>query len=189
MGVEFEAIPSNFEENLDESRDPKVVAIELALGKAKDVAKDHPDAYVIGSDTIVTVDNRQMEKPIDLEDARSLLLALSGRESSVVTSIAIVNISKGIELTNTDTTRVFFKSDNDEVAALRQTYLDSEDWVDKAGGYGIQSGAAPLIDKIEGEYTTVVGLPSHLLTEMLEKIGIQASPVIEEAPVLQVMKD
>ena len=72
MGLEFSILPSQFDEQLDESRNAELVATELALGKAEDVAKDHPDAYVVGSDTIVAVNGRQMEKPVDIEDAREM---------------------------------------------------------------------------------------------------------------------
>lgn len=190
MGVEnFQIIPSEYDEVLDESRNAQEVAKELALGKALWVAKRHPHAFVIGSDTIVGVgDGRQLEKPRDIDEAREMLTALSSGESFVTTGVAVVKYDEGIELVDEDTTHVYFKADNPEVAKAREVYLHSEDWKDKAGGYGIQSGAAPLIEKIRGDYDTVVGLPSRLLAEILGKLGIKASPVTEAAPVLQESK-
>jgi septum formation protein len=185
MGVKFKVIPSSFDEKLDESRDPCEVAKELALGKALDVARQYPEAYVIGSDTIVAIDGRQMEKPNDVDEAYEMLLSLSEGESIVSTGVAVVNISRGIELVEENTTRVFFKPDSPEVRQARQVYLDTEDWRDKAGGYGIQSGAAPLIDRIEGDYDTVVGLPTRTLAKMLDTVGIYAVRVVEESPVPQ----
>ncbi len=185
MGVAFRAQPSSYDEQLDESRDAEAVAAELGLGKAENVAKQYPDAYVIGSDTVVAIDGRQMEKPVDIDDAREMLTALSGGESTVSTSVAIVNRSLGIREVRVATTTVYFKPDSDEVRKLREAYLATNDWHDKAAGYGIQSGAAPLIDKIVGDYTTVVGLPTHLLAEMLTQYGIEARPVDEQAPVQQ----
>jgi septum formation protein len=173
MGLTFTTIPSSYEEHLDESRGTEDVAKELALGKALDVAASHPDAYVIGSDTIVAIGGRQMEKPVDIEDAREMLVALAGHESTVSTGLAVVNHAKNVQIVDVDTTRVFFKPDSEEVSELRETYLASNDWKDKAGGYGIQSGAAVLIDRIEGSYDTIVGLPTTQLTEVLNDLGLK----------------
>lgn len=172
LGVEFDVVPSNYDEQLDDSRDIEEVAIELGLGKAEDVAKKYPDAYVIGSDTIVGIDGRQLAKAADTEEARQMLLALAGRESVVTTSIVLLNLNKGVRLTDADTAKIYFKPDNDEVTHLREEYLASGDWKDKAGAYGIQSGAGPLIDHIEGDYDSIVGLPTKKLAAMLNGLGI-----------------
>jgi septum formation protein len=186
MGVNFTAIPSTFNETLDETRSAREVAKELALGKALDVARRHPGAIVIGSDTIVAINGRQMEKPADIEEAREMLIALSQDESSVSTGVAVVHLSESIQIVDEDTTSVHFKPDGTEVKQERERYLASEDWKDKAGAYGIQSGAAPLIDYIEGSYDTVVGMPTKLLATMLSQVGVPASAVTEQAPVLQI---
>lgn len=188
MGVEFRAVPSSYDEKLDESRNAREVAKELALGKALDVARQYPDAYVIGSDTIVAINGRQMEKPKDVDEAREMLIALSEGESSVSTGIVVVNLAEGIELVDEDTTRVFFKPDSPEVTQAREKYLASNDWEDKAGAYGIQSGAAPLIERIKGDYDTVVGMPTRLLSQMLGNVGITAAVVTEPAPVPQISR-
>lgn len=178
MGVVFSVEPSSYDEKLDENRDAREVAKELALGKALAVAQKHPDAFVIGSDTIVAINGRQMEKPKDIEDAREMLIALSAAQSTVSTGLAVVNLSQGIELVGEETTFVDFKPDSPEVSKLRETYLESGDWKDKAGGYGIQSGASTLIEKIEGNYDTVVGLPTYLLSEFLNGLGIESKPAV-----------
>lgn len=183
MGLAFEIEPSGFAEALDENRDAQTVAQELALGKALDVARRHPEAFVIGSDTIVAIDGRQMEKPVDRGDAEEMLIALTKGASTVSTGLAVVNLARGIQLVGQDTTIVNFKPDSPDVALLRKTYLDSEDWKDKAGGYGIQSGAHTLIDSIAGNYDTVVGLPTALLAEYLGRVGIDAQAVYEKPPV------
>lgn len=172
MGIEFSVYPSSFDEHLDDGQNIADVAIELALGKATDVAKTFPNAYVIGSDTIVGIDGRQLEKPIDRNDAEQMLLSYAGKRSEVCTAVAVINLSEGIELADTGSTYVYFKQDSPGVAALRAEYLDSGDWSDKAGGYGIQSGAGPLIDRIEGEYDTVVGLPTKKLAELFKQLGL-----------------
>ena len=183
MGVEFTAIPSDIPEPLDQARDPRENAQELSLAKARHIAEQYPNAYVIGSDTIVAVDGKQLAKAETVEEARQMLLDLSKHPSSVMTGIAVVNKSQGIELVGVEVSDVFFKPDSPEVSEAREVYLASNDWLDKAGAYGIQSGAAPLIDHISGHYDTIVGLPTHTLTQFLNEVGFSAQPVTEQAPV------
>ena len=184
MGVaDFQVIPSDYDEVLDETRPAQEVAKELALGKARFVAEQYPHAVVIGSDTIVGYgDGKQLEKPKNIDDAREMLLALSKGESFVTSGVAIIKYDEGVELVDEDTTQVIFKSDSPEVQTAREIYLQSGDWADKAGGYGIQSGAAPLIEAIEGDYDTIKGFPSRLLVQMLGELGIKANPVLEDLP-------
>lgn len=184
MGVVFQTVPSDFDEQLDDKRSPEEVACELALGKAMAVARKYPDRLVIGSDTIVTVEGRQLEKPRDAEEAVEMLRLLSGKPNEVSTGVAVVCLDDGIELTEADTTHVYFRPFDEQAV---QAYVDTGDSMDKAGSYGIQSGAAPLIDHIEGHYDTVVGLPTALLTEMLAKVGINAAPVELTSPVDQIL--
>lgn len=182
MGVAYTAVPSAFEEHLDDNRSPHDVACELALGKAKDVARQHPDAIVIGSDTIVTLAGRQLEKPADSDHAHAMLKMLSGASNEVTTGVAIVCEAKGIEMVDADTTTVHFKPYNE--AAIR-AYVATGDPLDKAGAFGIQNGAAALISHIEGYFDTVVGLPTHLLASMLAQVGVEAHPAHVQSPVEQ----
>jgi len=182
MGVKFDVIPSKYDERLDDSRSPEEVAMELALGKAMDVAEKYPDSIVIGADTIVTVDGRQLEKPRDTEESYELLKLLSGKPNDVTTGVAVVRLSDGVQVTAADTTKVYFRP-YDELAVSR--YIESGDTLDKAGAYGIQSGAAPLISHIVGHYDTVVGLPTILLKEILNNLGVGAEIVELAAPVDQ----
>ena len=183
MGVEFTAIASDIPEPIDQSRDPRENAKDLSLAKARHIAEQYPDAYVIGSDTIVAVDDVQMAKAGSVEEARQMLLDLSKHPSSVATGIAVVNIAKGIEFVDFEVSDVYFKADSPEVSEAREAYLASRDWEDKAGAYGIHSGAHTLIDHISGHYDTIVGLPTVTLARLLDQLGILAQPVIEQAPV------
>jgi septum formation protein len=112
-----------------------------------------------------------------------MLERLSGTHNEVTTSVAVICRADKILLTAADTTKVYFKPyDSKAVTA----YVESGDTDDKAGAYGIQSGAAPLIDHIEGHYDTVVGLPTHQLVAFLAQLGVQAKPVDLKSPVRQV---
>jgi len=174
MGIVFDVMPSNFDEKLDDARSPEDVAEELAAGKAMAVAKEFPSAIVIGADTIVTIDGKQLEKPTSEENAVELLTMLAGKTHEVTTGIAVIGLNEGIHLIDSDTARVTFKPYDEE--AIR-AYVATGDPMDKAGAYGIQSGAAPLIAKFDGHYDTVVGLTTSLLAEMLQMIGIHADAV------------
>ena len=182
MGLDFSVEPSNFDEHLDDNRTPEAVAEELALGKANEVAERYPNSLIIGSDTIVEVDGIQLEKPRDEEDAIRILTMLSNKPSYVITGIAVVCKNQGIKLVASDITKVLFKHNNRD-AIFR--YVSTGDPMDKAGAYGIQSGAASLIDHIEGNYDTVVGLPTRTLVKMLTEIGIVAKEATIECPVVQ----
>lgn len=180
MDVPFKAIPSNFDEKLDDTRSPVAVAEELGLGKALDVAERFPEAIVIGSDTIVYVDGRQLEKPLDDDDARATLRHLSGKQNTVVSSVAVVCKAAGIQLVGSQQTQVVFKPQDD---AAIERYLASGDHRDKAGSYGIQSGAHELIEGYIGSYPNIIGLPTEPLADFLAQLGIATKPVHLEAPV------
>lgn len=184
MGVEFEVFPSNFDEKLDESRPPEAVAIELAVGKASLVADKFPESIVIGSDLIVAINGMQLEKPHDANDAHRMLKLLSGHCSEVTTAAAVICKSDNTLLTAVDTTKVYFKPYSKEAI---DAYIKTGDSLDKAGAYGIQSGAAPLIEYIEGQYDTVVGLPTQKLAELLRQVGVSSKAVELESPVRQVI--
>ena len=184
MGLGFEVVPSNFDEHLDDSRSPEVVSIELAIGKATTIAEQYPDCLVIGSDAIVTIDGHQLEKPRDEVDAYQMIKLLSGNYHDVTSSLAVVCKNDNVLLTGADTTKVFFKPYDEAVVAA---YITSGDGIDKAAGYGIQSGGDVLIDHIEGHLDTVMGMPTHKLAELLAQVGIQANPVELTSPVRQIL--
>lgn len=179
MGLEFTVVPSDFEEYLDDGRAPEEVAKELALGKALAVAKAHPGALVIGSDTIVTINNRQLGKAENLNDARQILHDVTEHPNKITSSLAVVCLDEGLEYLTAENSWVYFKPYNQEAV---ETYLRTGDYKDKAGAYGIQSGAAPLIDYIQGNADTIVGLPTHLLAPFLRERGYEVSPVEYSLP-------
>jgi septum formation protein len=180
MGLSFKTIPSDFNEYLDDNRPVDEIAKELALGKARAVAERHPDALVIGSDTIVTLNGRQLGKPADEAEARQLLREHDDQTVTVTTSVVLVCKATDLELAEADTSHVAFKP-YDEAAT--EAYLATGDWHDKAGAWGIQSGAAPLIDHIKGEYDTIIGLPTKILARMLASQGVEANALELEPPI------
>jgi septum formation protein len=182
MGLEFTVVPSNFEEVLNPDKPTADVAVELALGKARTVAEQHPDALVIGSDTIVTTKGVQLGKPKDLDEARKWLHDHAGQDALITTSVVLVCKELNLEKTHWDDSLVHFKP-LDEAAI--EAYLATGDWADKAGGWGMQSGAAPLVEFMEGRYDTVLGLPTHLVAGLLYSQGIRVQPLDLQPPVPQ----
>ena len=164
--AEFEVIPSGVEETADAAC-PRDYVIALASAKAQDVASRCPrDTLVIGSDTVVVLDNVILEKPKDEEDAFRMLSSMSGRMHEVYTGVALCK--DGETHADCEVTRVWFR-DLGEDAIKR--YIASGEPMDKAGAYGIQQMGALLVKGIEGDYFNVVGLPLCKLCEMLEDLG------------------
>ena len=180
MGLVFDTIPSNFDEWLDDERSPEEVAQELGLGKALDVARRYPDAVVIGSDLIVSLGSRQLGKATDEADARQMLRDASEIPNKLTCSIAIVCLADHLQEVSYENAWVYFKP-YDRIKV--ENYLRSGDWKDKAGAYGVQSGAAPLIDYFQGNFDTVMGLSTHKLAPMLERLDIMAHAVDVPSPV------
>lgn len=183
----YDIVPSEYEEILDSGRSPEEVSEELGYGKALWVAERNPGAWIVGSDTIVTIEGKQLGKAADANDARAMLKLLAGSTSTVTSSVALVRLSHGANnerviqhYIGSETSTVHFKPYNERAI---EAYLATGDWTDKAGAYGIQSGAHTLIDSIEGNYDTILGLPTHTLATFLEKVGFQAPAVELDAPV------
>ncbi|PID98722.1 septum formation protein Maf [Candidatus Saccharibacteria bacterium] len=164
MGLDVTVVPSDFAEYLDSSRSTEEIAMELGLGKAQAVAAQYPNAIVIGSDTIVTVGAEQLGKPADIEDARRMWRLITSAPNKVTSSLAVICKAEAYEYVTYDNAWVYFKPYN---KAAVEAYLATGDYADKAGAYAIQN-AANLIDRIEGNHDTVLGLPTDLLRQSLE---------------------
>ncbi len=168
LGVPFEVIASNVEETSVKMSTMENYVREVALLKARDIAKREKGKSIIGADTIVVFQNQLLHKPKTTEEAISHLEKLSNNCHSVMTAIAILT-ENGTEETFVEETKVYFKKLS---SALIKAYVDSGDPFDKAGGYGIQTGGALFIDRIEGDYNNVVGFPLATVFEKLITLNI-----------------
>lgn len=169
VGLEFSCITADVDEEAFCNLDPRDLVRELAWQKAQAVARRTEQSIIIAADTVVVLDDVIMGKPLDREDARQKLTLLSGREHQVMTGICVVNQQNESHSTEVEVTKVLFRHlSNDEI----QAYLDCGEWVDKAGGYGIQGLGALLIEKIDGCYFNVVGLPLSKLYQLLYQQGV-----------------
>lgn len=169
IGVDFTSDPADVDERMLSGETPEAYAIRVALDKARVAAGRAKSGIVIGADTIVVLDNTVFGKPADAQDAERMLLALSGRMHRVITGLAMMDIVTAKVLTRASVTRVWFRNiTRNEIIA----YVKSGEPLDKAGAYGIQEKGALLVERIEGCYFNVVGLPLSLLGEMLSEFGI-----------------
>ena len=165
-GFEFDVVPADVDETPHENEEPKTYVLRVARAKADQIIKlQSAQRVVLAADTTVTVDGQVMGKPRDREDAASMLRALSGVVHEVHTAVVMQRGGRRFE--EVVTTRVRFQRLSDEEIAW---YVGSGEPTGKAGAYGIQGRAARFIDRIEGSWSNVVGLPIstvyHLMTLM-----------------------
>lgn len=175
MGLNAEVLTSHFEEYFDETRSPQEVAAELALEKAKVIAEQYPDAIVIGGDTIVAYRDKQIGKTESKEEAREILRGYSGGTCEVISGVAVVCSSRGVETSGYGQATVRFKELDDEQI---NTYLASGDFVDKGGSFSVQHPLVqPMLERIDGRLDAIIGLPTDVLAHMLSQLGVQSQPV------------
>jgi septum formation protein len=169
IGLSFTVAPANVDESVRDCEAPKDYAGRLALDKARAAASRRKEGIVIAADTIVVVGDAILGKPSTPVDARRMLSVLSGRGHEVITGLAVVDAATGRFTVRTSATQVWFRDLSDrEIAA----YVATGEPLDKAGAYGIQERGALLVERIEGCYSNVVGLPLSLLGEMLREFGV-----------------
>lgn len=167
IGLSFQSIVPAIDE-FTESTDPVEVVSQLSAQKAAAVAKNNPLSVVIAADTVVAADGKILGKPHGDADAADMLRFLSGRSHFVFTGVTV--ICDGRIETAICRTEVYFKDLTD---AQIQAYLRTGEPYDKAGSYAIQGKGALLVERIDGDYSNVVGLPLSMLYEMLKEFGIQ----------------
>jgi len=167
-GWDVKVVPSSADEVWPEELSVEGAACELALRKARQVAKEHQECPVLGADTVVTLAGRVFGKPASRSEARELLRTLSGCTHDVVTGVALVFGED--DWTGFDRSRVTFRSLSDSDI---ETHLDVNTYQDKAGAYGVQEDQGRLVEKYEGRFDTIVGLPldtvESLWTRMEER--------------------
>lgn len=160
--------PSSIDESIHADETAGARVARLAIEKAEAVRGRHPGAWVIGGDTEVVLDGGSLGKPSDEEGARRMLGRLSGRSHLVLSSVALARPGSPIDV-EVVATRVHIRPLG---ARIIEEYVATGEPLDKAGGYGIQGLGSTLVDRIEGDYTAVVGLPIAALVQILERAGL-----------------
>lgn len=167
IGVAYMVNPSTYKEESPKKKDPGKYVLAQAVAKAKDVSAKYPGQWVLGADTVVALDGEILGKPKHEKDAIRMLHELSDHKHSVFTGVALVNGKKSY--TKIVETKVWFRKLKDTEI---EKYVQSGDPLDKAGAYGIQGKAAIFVEKINGSYTNVVGLPLAQVYSLLQKAKI-----------------
>jgi septum formation protein len=169
LGISFSVDPSDVDEGVLPGEAPEAYAARVALDKAQVAAGRAREGIVIAADTIVVLGEAILGKPADARNAGQMLAALSGHEHRVITALVVMNASSGRTTVRTSITKVWFKDLSDREIT---DYIATGEPLDKAGAYGIQGKGALLVERIEGCFSNVVGLPLSLLLEMLREFGI-----------------
>lgn len=165
IGVPHEVKPANIDESYRAGETPVAHAERLARSKALAVAA--PDAVTIGSDTIVVLDAQVLGKPKDQSDAERMLTALSGREHTVITAVAVHWRDRTVSAV--EQVQVVFRKLT--AREIRQ-YVRTGEPMDKAGSYGIQGYGATIVERVNGDYFAVMGLPLNRLVSLLREQGL-----------------
>lgn len=164
LGIPVVVKPSHIPEIHRPGEAPGAYAARLAREKASNVAGE----WVLGADTTVVLDRELLEKPMDDEDAVRMLSLLQGRTHEVVTAVAL--IAGGAVRERIDVTEVTFRPMTE---ALLRAYVATGEPMDKAGAYGIQGFGATIVERIEGDYFAVMGLPLGRLVRLMERVGVR----------------
>jgi len=169
IGLSFTVAPEDIDENVLPGEQPEAYAARVALDKARIASQRAGEGVIIAADTIVVIGDSILGKPADAHDAKRMLAMLSGKEHRVVTALAVMDATTAKSVTRTSVTKVWFRDLSErEIAA----YVATGEPLDKAGAYGIQERGALLVERIEGCYSNVVGLPLSLLGELLREFGV-----------------
>ena len=164
LGLRFTVVPAAIDETVLAGEQPEPFARRMAAAKAELIARDCPEACVLGADTVVALEGTVFGKPRDRADALAILQTLRGRTHQVTTGVAVVCPARGLCEVFTVTSGVRFATFADEVL---QAYIDTGEPMDKAGAYGIQGRGAFLVAAITGSCSNVIGLPVHDLIAVL----------------------
>lgn len=171
VGVRFVIQHGNVDEAPLAGEAPEDYALRLSEAKARAVAGLHPGRWVLGADTIVTIDGELLGKPATRDEARCMIRKLSGREHTVITAFTLCNSEQAEVIRRAVASQVRFKHvPDDEV----EWYVATDEPYDKAGGYAVQGKASFLVSGIHGSYTNVVGLPLCEVVEALKELGLIA---------------
>ena len=172
IGLNFKIVPAKKFKEKNDGSSPEKIAIRNAVGKAQEVASTHPNAYILGVDTLGAYQHHILGKPKDTKDARRILGILSGTTHEVISAICIIETDKNCKQirkkSHVEKTYVTFaKMTRQEINA----YINSGESMDKAAAFAIQGLGSLFIKKIDGDYFNVVGLPIFALHKMLKAFG------------------
>jgi septum formation protein len=169
LGLPFEVIAPKFDETVSVHRRVEDEVLDFAVGKAQSVAKKNTQSIVIGSDTMLLLNEDKFGKPDGIDDAKNILRALAGKVHKIFTSVAIVDGLGGPGLKWVEMVSVRMRAYSEEEI---RGYLSRNESLDKAGAYSIQGHGCGLIESIRGDYLAAVGLPLKPIAGYLQSVGV-----------------
>ncbi|MFS0554400.1 Maf family protein [Brevibacillus sp. 179-C9.3 HS] len=169
LGLSFTVLTSDVDETTAEHLSAKEVVEELSLRKAKEVASRLTEGVVLGSDTVVVLDGQILGKPVDEDDAFRMLSMLQGKEHTVYSGVALIDVETGRTEVSHSHTQVRIRALTEREI---KSYIATGEPMDKAGSYAIQGIGATIVEGITGDYFTVVGLPLGLTSNLLTRFGM-----------------
>ncbi len=164
--LRFNIVAPSYEEDMTLSLDPFELAKELSLGKSLAVARENPDAIVIGADTFIAYNGKLLGKPHTKERATEMLEMLSGSTHSVLTGFAVVCLEENKTIQVVEEAEIVFRT----ITSLEiEEYVSTGEPLDRAGAYAIQGGAAKFVESTKGDYFGILGLPLEKLVQVLRE--------------------
>lgn len=170
LGISFDCCPARIDEDLGTEETAREAVRRIALNKAEKASEMVRNSIIIAADTMVVCNGEVLGKPDNARDAFNKLYKLKGREHEVITAVCVMDTENGQCEVQDEITRVYFRDISDEEI---RAYIRTEEPMDKAGAYGIQGMGAVFVDRIEGCYFNVVGLPLKHLYSMLQRQGVK----------------
>ncbi len=177
LGVPFHIVAPTSQELPTPQFTPIEQTQQFAHEKAESVSREFSNDWVLGSDTVIEIEGVLLGKPKDMDEAKQMLLRLRGKPHQVHTGMSFQQKTKNLSIDFVETATVWLKAFDDQTL---QSYLDTQESLGKAGAYSIQGEGAKLIEKIEGDYTTIVGLPLLRVAKILEQQGFTIPNLVEE---------
>jgi len=166
-GLKFEIDPADIDERKFQDKSAKKLTEILAIEKAKEVARRHPNSIVIGSDLVVSYLDHQLSKPTDKDDAKKMLKLLCGKTNQVMTAVAVINTENNKTASVVDVADVTLADLSDQEI---NDYVETSIPMDRAGAYGIQDLDGKLVANFQGDQETILGLPTKIVLELIEKV-------------------
>ncbi len=172
-GYKFDVVCSHIDESAFDTEGLSSIehTKQLALAKANDVARRYPDRLVLAADTVVDFKGKIIGKPEDAAHAEQITRLLFSAPHKVITGIALVNLAQSLQIVEADTTVVYPKALTEQQIA---EHIKKEDWKGKAGAYGIQESGDEFVEKIQGSFTNVIGLPMEQIENLLTQLGVES---------------
>lgn len=177
LGVPFHIVAPTSQEIPTPQFTPLQQTQQFAREKAESVGRDYPDAVILGSDTVIEIEGALLGKPENMDEAQHMLRQLRGKPHQVHTGVSFQQKTTNLSVNFVETATVWLTSFTDQIL---QSYLDTKESLGKAGAYSIQGEGAKLIATIEGDYTTIVGLPLLRVAEVLEQQGFTIPNPVEQ---------